>query len=89
MSQTSSGAIEAALAPSTRSRTPVMPPPPPNPEVFEIMEFCGWARVSRSTAFEEIAKGRLIARRVGRKSLITLAAAKAWLASLPTSRKSA
>lgn len=86
MSDTSSVAIDAVLAPPTRAKTPTTPPPPPNPEVFEIMEFCGWARVSRTVAFKEIAAGRLIAVRVGRKSLITIANARAWLAALPTNR---
>jgi hypothetical protein len=92
MSDTSSAAIGAAidlpnpLAIKPRAKTPITPPPPPNPEVFEIMEFCGWARVSRTVAFKEIARGRLKVVKVGRKSLVTLDAARSWLASLPTNQ---
>jgi hypothetical protein len=50
------------------------------------MEFCAWARISRTMAFREIAAGRLKAFRVGRKSLVTIENARAWLASLPTNR---
>jgi hypothetical protein len=57
-----------------------------DPGVFDLPAFCAWAKISRSTAFEETAKGRLVVRRVGRKSLVTLEEAKAWLARLPTSR---
>jgi hypothetical protein len=52
--------------------------------VFDLPAFCAWAKISRSTAFEEIANGRLIVRRVGRKSLVTIEEAKAWLGRLPT-----
>jgi hypothetical protein len=58
----------------------------PSPEVFSIPEFCAWARVSRTTAFKEVAAGRLKARRIGRKSLVTLDAARAWVNSLPAMR---
>lgn len=62
------------------------PPAPANQEVFELLEFCGWARISRTQTFKEIKAGRLIAHRVGDKSLITRPNALAWLNSLPTSR---
>jgi len=32
-----------------------LPAAPASPEVFEIMEFCAWARLSRTMAFREIA----------------------------------
>jgi hypothetical protein len=70
--------------PGTRDRS--SPPPPPNPEVFTIEEFCAWARISRTQTFKEIWAKRLIARRVGSKSLITLDAARAWINALPTDR---
>jgi hypothetical protein len=57
MSQTSSGAIDAVINPP-RGKSQRTPPPPANPEVFEILEFCGWARISRTMAFREIAAGR-------------------------------
>jgi hypothetical protein len=70
--------------PGTRDRS--SPPPRANPEVFTIEEFCAWARISRTQTFKEIWAKRLIARRVGSKSLITLDAARAWINSLPTDR---
>ena len=39
--------------------------------------------ISRSKAYEEIAAGRLIARKCGSRTLITYASAQAWLTSLP------
>jgi hypothetical protein len=57
-----------------------------DPSVFDLPAFCVWAKISRSTAFEEIAKGRLAVRRVGRKSLVTLDAARDWINRLPTNR---
>ena len=87
MSNTSVPAIAGRLrksAPGTRDRS--SPPPPANPEVFTVEEFGAWARISRTQIFKEIAAGRLIARRVGSKSLITIDAARAWINALPTDR---
>jgi hypothetical protein len=85
MSQASAD-LNAASTPMSATAWQRLPAPLPNPEVFEIMEFCAWARVSRTIAFREIAAGRLRALRVGRKSLITIDNARAWLNSLPTMR---
>jgi hypothetical protein len=76
MSQVTSSTAAAPRAPTRQL----------DPSVFDLPEFCAWAKVSRSTAFEEIAKGRLIVRRVGRKSLVTIESARAWLNALPTTR---
>jgi len=43
------------------------------------------AGVGRTLLFEEIRKGRLTARKAGRRTIITLDALDAWLQSLPTS----
>jgi hypothetical protein len=86
MSQTSSGAIHAVINPPS-GKSQRTPPPPTNPEVFEILEFCSWARISRTMAFREIAAGRLVVRRIGDKSLVPIENARAWLASLPTNRE--
>jgi hypothetical protein len=72
--------IDARATKHDRSK----PPAPPNPEVMTLMEFCGWARVCRSVAFQEIAAGRLRAVRIGRRSLITIQAARDWLEMLQT-----
>jgi hypothetical protein len=50
---------------------------------FDLKTFCTWAGISRSLAYEEIKIGRLRLTKCGRKSLITLEDARAWLASLP------
>jgi hypothetical protein len=86
MPRTSSVTLEADHTPMCETAWQRLPPPPPNPEVFEVMEFYAWARISRTMAFREIAAGRLKAFRVGRKSLVTIENARAWLASLPTTR---
>jgi hypothetical protein len=45
---------------------------------FSIEEFCVWAGIGRSAAYEEINDGRLVAR-----TLIPRAAARRWLENLP------
>jgi hypothetical protein len=84
MPHASEAAINSRIA--TRHKPPRDHAPSNDPSVFDLPEFCVWGKISRSTAFEEIAKGRLIVRRVGRKSLVTIEAARAWLNSLPTNR---
>lgn len=48
--------------------------------VGEVQQRLG---ISRSTAYVEIAAGRLAARKCGTRTLITYASAQAWLDSLP------
>jgi hypothetical protein len=51
---------------------------------FDVPGFCQWAGgICRSQAYSEVKKGRLKLTKCGRKSLITLEDARAWLASLP------
>jgi hypothetical protein len=52
--------------------------------VFDVPAFCAWAHICRTRAFAELRAGRLKARRVGKKSLITIEDARAGLAALPT-----
>lgn len=52
---------------------------------FTVDEFCGWARIGRSKFYQEIQEGRLRLRKIGRKSVVTVVDAEAWLASLPES----
>jgi hypothetical protein len=49
---------------------------------MEILEFCVGARISRSSAFIEIKEVRLKVARIGRKPLVPVENAKAWLAAL-------
>lgn len=53
------------------------------PRAFSIPEFCRRYGIGRTNAYHEIAAGRLRAVKVGRRTLITLDAAEAWLAALP------
>lgn len=48
-----------------------------------VDEFCGWAAIGRNKFYEEVKAGRLTMRKIGRKSVVTLAEAEAWLNSLP------
>ena len=50
---------------------------------FSIEEFCVWAGIGRSAAYEEINDGRLVARKRGSRTLIPRAAARRWLENLP------
>jgi hypothetical protein len=68
------------------SKVPAAEMPPAGTRVFDILGFCAWAHIGRTRAFEELRSGRLLARRIGRRSLITIEDAEAWLKSLPTSR---
>lgn len=51
---------------------------------MSVKEFCVWASIGRTAAYEEIARGRLCARKAGRRTLITINEAQRWLNSLPT-----
>jgi len=48
-----------------------------------VSEFCANYRVSRNTVYAEIKAGRLNAKQVGRKKIIPIGAAEAWIDSLP------
>jgi hypothetical protein len=50
---------------------------------FDFDGFCIWGGISRSHAYEEAKRGRLRLTKCGRKTLVTLDDAEAWLASLP------
>jgi hypothetical protein len=58
----------------------------PEPGAFDLKEFCARYRISRATAFLEIKARRLKPSYVGRKLIISPENARAWLASLPSSR---
>jgi hypothetical protein len=56
---------------------------------FSIPEFCEWARIGRTMAFAEIKASRLIVTKCGKRSLIRVSDAEAWIQSLPKSAKAA
>jgi excisionase family DNA binding protein len=62
---------------------PVAGSRPNLPRAFPITEFCRLYGIGRTTAYAEIAAGRLRAVKVGHRTLVTNDAAEAWLASLP------
>jgi hypothetical protein len=49
---------------------------------MSIKGFCGWADVGLSTFYKEVGAGRLAAVKVGRKTLVRMSDALAWLAAL-------
>jgi hypothetical protein len=50
---------------------------------FDLDAFCMWGGIGRSHAYEEVKRGRLRLTKCGRKTLVTVEDAKAWLAALP------
>ena len=52
--------------------------------VFTISEFLQRYGIGRTRFYEEVAEGRLRLRKLGKKSLVTVDDAEAWLNSLPT-----
>ncbi len=51
-----------------------------------VDDFCAWASISRAHFYREVNAGRLIMRKAGRKSVVTMADARVWLASLPVAQ---
>jgi hypothetical protein len=51
--------------------------------VYLLEEFCEVFRCTRSRAYEDMASGRLKARKAGRITIITDEDAESWLQSLP------
>lgn len=50
---------------------------------LSLKDFLDWSSIGRTKALEEIASGRLPAVKVGRRLLIPIASAEAWLAARP------
>lgn len=53
---------------------------------FDIAELCEAYGVGRSFVYEELAEGRLKAKKLGRKNLVAKVEADRWFASLPDAR---
>jgi excisionase family DNA binding protein len=51
-----------------------------------VAEACAAARIGRTTLYEAIKNGDLIAAKYGRKTLIRVDDLRSWLAQLPTIR---
>lgn len=54
-----------------------------NRGAFTVNEFCAWARMGRTRFYDELNSGRLRTRKLGSKTLVTVADAQAWLDALP------
>jgi hypothetical protein len=67
-----------------KTRAPRGGPPTLEDGAFDLEGFERWAKIGRTQVFKEAKAGRLIVTKVGRRSIVTYANAKAWLASLPT-----
>lgn len=52
-------------------------------DAFTVEEFAVLNRISRSQAYKEIAAGRLIARKLGARTIITAEDGQRWRESLP------
>ena len=51
---------------------------------FSIPKYAEWANLGRSKIYEEIAAGRLVARKCGKRTIITYQDGQDYLQSLPT-----
>jgi hypothetical protein len=58
-----------------------------NQSAMSVARFCQRNDVSEATAYREIGAGKLIARRCGARTLITVEDERAWRKSLPTHRE--
>ena len=58
-------------------------PTTPDKLAYSIDDWCATADVGRTFIYQEIAAGRLIARKAGRRTLILDSDGRAWLAGLP------
>lgn len=56
---------------------------------MSVDEFCAWASIGRSKFYREVAADRIRLRKIGRKSVVTMPDALAWLSSLPDAGLSA
>lgn len=54
-----------------------------NRGALTVDEFCGWASIGRSKFYEEVKAGRIVLRKIGRKSVVTMPDAISWINSLP------
>jgi excisionase family DNA binding protein len=55
-------------------------------EAFAVREFCARYGICRQTFYDEIKRGRIRARKLGKKTIVMRADADAWAASLPELR---
>jgi excisionase family DNA binding protein len=61
----------------------VATPVPNGPRAFSVEAFCQRFGIGRTSAYQEIREGRLRARKIGRRTIITEDDAEDWLRRLP------
>ena len=61
---------------------PILSVPPGG--ALSVRDFCRWSSLGRTAVYEEIGRGRLKARKVGRRTIILFEDARRWLDTLPT-----
>jgi len=54
-----------------------------NREAFSVREFCARYGICKQTFYDEIHRGRITAKKLGKKTVILRTDADAWAASLP------
>ena len=69
--------------PNVTGRKPEAEQGQPDKRALTVEEFIAAYGIGRTTTYEEIAAGRLMAVKLGRRTIIPREAADAWLASLP------
>lgn len=57
--------------------------PPHTKGAMSVDEFCGWAGLGRRKFYDEAKAGRIVVRKIGRRSVVTMQDGQAYLASLP------
>lgn len=60
--------------------------PPARSQVITVAEMCATYRISKNRVFDEMKAGRLLAKRVGTRVLISRDDASAWWNGLPDRR---
>lgn len=53
---------------------------------FSVNDFCQWVGIGRTAVYAEIGSGRLMAKKLGRRTIIPKSEAERWLAALPLQR---
>ncbi|WP_271896282.1 helix-turn-helix domain-containing protein [Candidatus Phyllobacterium onerii] len=57
--------------------------PNSGPAAFTVNDFCAWAGICRATLYKEMSAGKIVHRKLGRRTLILRTDAEKWLAALP------
>jgi excisionase family DNA binding protein len=53
-------------------------------EAFAVREFCARYGICRQTFYDEVRRGRIKAKKLGKKTVILRSDAEAWASSLPS-----